>query len=336
MMKAPSTDMHSSSDACPPLEDIAAFLDGTLPPGDRARITEHLARCESCYEVFAGAAHFLEETAAEGTDRRGVLPFPFTGEENDRDLRRTSRWLPLAASIVLAAGLGWWAGWRLFFAPPDITLATVIEPIEEEAFEPGDLYASEVVRGPDEDVSLSSTGPEFMTGVHLVDLRWSVRSGDVDATADRLQALGSELQDVIGLLGMSQRSVDEYLRMKTPADLDRFAAELPAWERELEEALSGSLPFQFGLWSEAGRLAALTESAAFFDRRSNRRFLSHLQKTLPGQLPPEVEEPVLRELQAIERTWSAGDLSRETFQGLAVSFEKIIRWIDNSEEDLGV
>src|SRR5688500_15235651 len=107
-MTAPSTDTHSSMDACPPLEDIAAFLDGTLSPEERARITEHLARCESCYEIFAGAVHFHEEegdSSAADTGGRGVLPFPLKGEE-DRAPRRISRWLPLAASVVLVVGLG--------------------------------------------------------------------------------------------------------------------------------------------------------------------------------------------------------------------------------------
>src|SRR5690349_13654604 len=113
-MTAPSTDTHSSMDACPPLEDIAAFLDGiTLSPEERARITEHLARCESCYEVFAGAVHFQEEegdSSAEDTDGGGVLPFPLVEEkkrekharaEPARPPRRALRWLPLAASVVL-------------------------------------------------------------------------------------------------------------------------------------------------------------------------------------------------------------------------------------------
>jgi predicted anti-sigma-YlaC factor YlaD len=48
---------------CPTSEDIAAFLDGTAGR-ERTRLASHLADCESCYELFAGVAHFLGELAA--------------------------------------------------------------------------------------------------------------------------------------------------------------------------------------------------------------------------------------------------------------------------------
>jgi predicted anti-sigma-YlaC factor YlaD len=45
--------------SCPTEEEIAVFLDGMVAAGERRRILAHLARCESCYEVFAGAARAL-------------------------------------------------------------------------------------------------------------------------------------------------------------------------------------------------------------------------------------------------------------------------------------
>ena len=41
---------------CPDLETLAAYLDGRVAEGDRARIAAHLTACESCYFVFAEAA----------------------------------------------------------------------------------------------------------------------------------------------------------------------------------------------------------------------------------------------------------------------------------------
>ena len=57
---------------CPDSETLAAFLDGTLPAADRERIQRHLARCETCYEVFAGAAAFHDEQLESATAGRGV------------------------------------------------------------------------------------------------------------------------------------------------------------------------------------------------------------------------------------------------------------------------
>jgi Putative zinc-finger len=56
-------------DECPDLEDIAAFLDGTLPVAGRARLIRHLNRCERCYELYAGAADILS-----GTGRLEAVP----------------------------------------------------------------------------------------------------------------------------------------------------------------------------------------------------------------------------------------------------------------------
>jgi predicted anti-sigma-YlaC factor YlaD len=56
-LTAPDTQLHLPP--CLTSEEIAGFLDGVFATGDCARITAHLASCESCYELFAGAAHVL-------------------------------------------------------------------------------------------------------------------------------------------------------------------------------------------------------------------------------------------------------------------------------------
>jgi anti-sigma factor RsiW len=40
---------------------IAAMVDGTLSPAERAGVEAHLDWCAECYEVFASAARFLAE-----------------------------------------------------------------------------------------------------------------------------------------------------------------------------------------------------------------------------------------------------------------------------------
>jgi tetratricopeptide (TPR) repeat protein len=57
-------------EGCPDLETIAAYLDRTLPEPERARVTEHIASCETCYFVFTESvqthvtAAITDETAA--------------------------------------------------------------------------------------------------------------------------------------------------------------------------------------------------------------------------------------------------------------------------------
>jgi anti-sigma factor RsiW len=50
----------------PPLEDLAAFIDGALGEEECARMQAHLARCEECYELFTETVRFQQEEAGEG------------------------------------------------------------------------------------------------------------------------------------------------------------------------------------------------------------------------------------------------------------------------------
>ena len=127
-MMVSSTDTRLTKDGCPPLEDLAAFLDGNLPEDGRARVTAHLADCERCYEVFAGAARFQEDSAPKGR----VFRFPFR-KRKPADLGKATaevysngggtlflapRWktAAMAASALLVVGLGAFIGYQAFWA----------------------------------------------------------------------------------------------------------------------------------------------------------------------------------------------------------------------------
>jgi Putative zinc-finger len=329
-----STDTRLPMEGCPPLEDIAALLDDTLPAEERARVTEHLAGCESCYEIFLGAVHFQEDSSAEDTvledtGGRGVLHFPLGGKQE----KATRRWLPLAASVVLVVALGG-IGWQFFFSPPSITVASLAEPLAGKPGVPSSLYQGETTRGGDDPGDFLGDTSSFMAGVYLVDLRLSVHAGDVARTRSSLQNLGNAVKEIVLLGSVGDSYLAAYAAMEDADDLKGFAPQLPAKEAALEADLADSGTFPFGLWAEAGRLSAVTKNPAFFDRRANRRFLSHLLNAPPEQgLAPELQEPVLDDLKAIERTWEKGDLSGGDYQALATHFQKIIRRIDDYEEE---
>ena len=322
-MKAFSTDTRHSMDGCPPLEDIAAFIDGTL--SEREHITEHLARCESCYEVFAGAVHFQEDTGGGG-----VIPFPLA-DTKDRAPRRIPRWLLLAASVVLVAGIGFFT-WRLLL-PPKITLAGLAEPIEEKAGISDVLYEKDVPRGFGEPTDLVGDRPPFLVGVHLIDLRLSVKAGNVNAAANHLQDLGNELKEIPFLGDLGERCSNEYLALKDAAALEQFARKLPGLEKEIEQYLTDDPSFPFGLWIEGGRLAAKVKSPDFFNRRDNRRFLSSLLKNSPDE-GDESLETVPGDLKAVEEIWDRGDFSEKDYDDLAKHFESVIKAYESSSSEL--
>ncbi|HJX29252.1 MAG TPA: zf-HC2 domain-containing protein [Thermoanaerobaculia bacterium] len=344
-------------DTCPPLEEIAAFLDDMLSPEDRERITSHLTSCESCYEVFAGAAQFQEyERSGEDTGEVVVQPplgrktdgtgvslgalFPFVGEADrsgvslppvaapEKVRPRASRWLALAASVLLVSVLGFVAG--EFLAPPKMVLADVARPLEQEKNISDLLYANPT-RGESPEGDTLSMRPNFMAGVYLLGLRLSVQAEDVERTAARLQGLALSLQEIPLLPeGLAEKYEEEYQRMKTPSDLGRFVPDLPAKETEIQEELADHQAFQFGLWTEAGRLSALTESPEFFDRRENSRFLSDLLKEEALPVPPDLQEAVLEHLQAVRSAWDEGP---QDYQTIAEHLRLIIEAIDHYEED---
>jgi len=49
------------ADQCPPLEDLSAFIDGTLDEQRRDTIMGHLSHCDKCYEVVSMAREMVEE-----------------------------------------------------------------------------------------------------------------------------------------------------------------------------------------------------------------------------------------------------------------------------------
>lgn len=300
-MTTPNTNTHPAMDACPPLEDIAAFIDGMLPPEERERMTAHLARCESCYEIFAGAVAFQEEPPAEGITRRGVLPFPLSGS--------TPRRLLLAASIVLTAGVGFFA-WQAS-RPPEITLAGVVDTVENQPAVADHLYEGKIYRNAPTPSPPDTA--EFMTGVYLLDLRFGESA---EATEDLLGKLDAELKQTLAW----------------PQDrrLDDEQPDLRKLEAEVEEHLEGSPVFSFGLWAEAGRLSAVTKSPEFFERRNNRRYLSQLLKEELLPVPGELQEPVLEDLKKIESLWDKNNLD---FGALAAQFQDMIQRIDDHNDD---
>jgi hypothetical protein len=344
------TDTRSSMDACSLLdEEIAAFLDGTLSPEDCKRITAHLASCESCREVLAAAVEFQKyeagieedvvpfpfglEPGGTGVPRPPAVdasPFPFAGETDrtgvsrptmvapERVRPRTSRWLALAASLLLVPALGFVA-WQ-FLVPPKMVLAEVAEPFERKEEISGLLYDG-ATRGDAPQGDTFAMRPHFMAGVHLLDLRLSVQAEDTERTAAHLQGLAASLQEIPLLpKGLAEKYREESLRMQ----------DLPAKEAEIQGVLGDEQAFQLGLWTEAARLAALTESSEFFDRRKNSRFLSRLLKEETLPVPTDLHETVLEELQAVRNAW---DLSPRSYALLAKYLENVIQAIDQYEEE---
>jgi hypothetical protein len=327
---------------CPTDEDLAAFLDGMLAAPERARITAHLADCESCYEIFMGAAQFMQDSVpAESAGR--IVPFP----ANPKDVggRALRRWaIPTAAAAVLVLGVSF-AGYRIYFT--DLMAPELVASLQDKADLTSRLHHFTTYRGDGDNADvLQFQQPSFLVGARLVDLQIRLDEGQVKDAPDLLQGIGQGIQSaaVIGKDENAQRYLDaaEQLRSGGPAALVKIRAAAPLWEAALKDSSLDPDFLTFGKWTEAGRLAAETRSAAFFGLR-NRHVLTHILRLLEEEhkgrgkesssqddfdADAERNDAALAELREIAAVWDRGDFRAEDHAALAKHFSAILRSYD--------
>ncbi|HKC23110.1 MAG TPA: CHAT domain-containing protein, partial [Thermoanaerobaculia bacterium] len=158
-------------------ETLAAFLDDRLGSAERARVTEHLSRCDACHELFAETVRFQVGQAAARPERRR---FP----------RSPLPWAIGAAAAALLAGVALIRGGGGFRqARPSGPMAELVTALEgERPIEPrlvgGFRYAPprDVTRG-------AAPGPTPSWKV-LAAAAKVKEQAETSATPDTLSALG--------------------------------------------------------------------------------------------------------------------------------------------------
>lgn len=275
--------------AHPELEELAAFLDGTLPEEDRARVMEHLADCEECYEIFAGAASFQKDSRADS-----VVPFPSP----------VRRWLPLAAAALLAVAVGV-PVYRAFMTPPDMAIGELAAPYRDNAdAASAELWLGTQYRGGAGQDS-ERVRDYFQLGLQVTNLHLSLVTGKQEISSGTVIPQIYDLLDGESFYGMASYQ-PSYRELRGKIDEGRPLQELLDKAVELDRDLDGDLEeaplapyFDLGKWTAAARLAAVTENPDFFDRRDNRRFPSwFLREERDSIEEPEVAA-ALREIQTI-------------------------------------
>src|SRR4051812_29678008 len=91
---------------------LHAYLDGALPPAERAALEAHIAQCETCRAQLVEERALLERSnALLGTARpveRPLPPFEQLRREPKRSPWRVRTSVAWAASLALALGLGYY------------------------------------------------------------------------------------------------------------------------------------------------------------------------------------------------------------------------------------
>lgn len=318
------------TDTCPPLEDIAALLDGKLSEGERARVVAHLTDCESCYTVFTDAARFqLEEEDEESQkpeESAGAAPVaeePAPAPVIPFHRRPAVRWaLPLAALLVL--GLATIPLYLRYSPMPEIVSADLVDPKSATA-EP---WSEGITRG-DEKPGEAYDAYEFLVGIHLVDLHLTLtRNDDPQMVLNVLAGIHNHINSfmVVPEEARFYEQVREHiLAGKPPANLAEEAARqeasLAEWMEEVDSAY-----LAFGMWTEAGRLASVDRQPAFFEDGDNRRFLAWLLRNEEDQ---HLDGGIVRTLKEIRGILDDHDRETLPYAALQERFEAILRHYDN-------
>lgn len=310
---APLEDLTSQGE-CPSAEDLAAYIDGVLPKDEAARITEHLASCEECYEVYAGAVRF--QLDSEPIPKGEVIAFP-----TDR-WRPVVVWTSIAALLVVGVGLGW----RLLAPLPRLMTAEVTAPIPGRPEVVQESWSGPTFRGgegedaPDVPIDEAS----FQMGVQLVNLQMGLKAGDSGKAQDTVARILGLLETPI----LTQELQEEYKNLtgalyagQAPSEFLDDASRLAEQSRDAFDAESLDL----GQWVEAGRLAAITREPGFFERGDSRAFLRWLLwQDKVGLGKSRLDSETRGHLQEISRILGDGDLQGQDYQALRSQFDKIL------------
>jgi len=275
--------------ACPDPEDIAAFLDGRLPAGQRARLIEHLASCELCYEVYAGAASFLADDSPEAIRLSEPLtphrPFDRPDRRRAPEAPSWRRWWATAAvAALLAVAVGvplllWRTGGAELATEH---LASLV------AGRPGakaDVWVGRVMRGSSESAEVAPDVQSFRLGVRFLDLRLALAADDRDA-AEAVLSRFAKLFDGIPFPGDVP---DRYRTLRNQLGDEKvpphsLLAAAGALESKGFKDLVEPRYVDLGRWTEACRLAGKAGRPALFRERAARPLLDQA-------VAPDAKEP---------------------------------------------
>jgi hypothetical protein len=317
-------DMATATDTCPSLEDIAAYLDGMLPPEERARVTRHLADCPDCFEIFAGAARIKldEEDAGEEAPqeadpaRAPVLSFQHPATAAPAPARRGWR----AAMLVAAAGIVIALAAIPLYNPsdnrPDFSSEQILAQVGDNVPVSVAPWGRKVVRG-------SSTGGEefsaasFQAGVQLVDLRRALATGQTETAKDIASTL-CEIRGKHAIAGFPNLYCDA---VGSPALLAQAAQA----EEDLKDAAE-PVWITFGQWTEAARLAALAGNRDFFRHAESQELMRWLRRHAADEdLAASIPSKDLEDLDAVRAAVDTEPFDAKDGQKVADILSRILQ-----------
>lgn len=313
-MTEPSLEPQGRADL--QLEHLAAFLDGTLPPSERAATERLLAASPEAREVLADAMRLLgydeeEDEEVQTPAPSGIAPVA-TGPRGGRG--RTRRWLvpTLAAAALVAVSLV-----PILRSGGSSDAFSDVERLLRGApsvlGEGWDRHAWTVTRS--EGTTLPMDRAAFRVGVRWTDALVAWQAGARADASGHFAAIGVILDDIP--LGSPAARVTEELR--TAVDDGRSPDEAAALVREGRERLDALLPspyVEIGAWIESIRLASRAGAVDFLRDPETRAGLRDIDEE---RLPTEAAASL-----AEVRTVLEGDLGPEALTALSDVLDRLL------------
>jgi hypothetical protein len=278
-------------------ETLAAFLDGTLPAGERAAVLRVLAANPEAYAEFLDAASVAAAVNADSTGGSGSATSP----------RRWRRSMMLAGPLLAAAGI---AGVILVArgprAPDTIDLmqgaqlasAAGSGSVDATLGNDWDQPGWSVVRGGA--AGTASAGTAARIGARVAQLEYAAAASDSAAWQRVAATLADLVTSVEGSGPLTQQ-----LRSGGILDLDQRAT----LARQLRELTGTPAAFDVGAWLETARLAAASNRLDHF--RAGGDALTSLQRVtaaIEREQSSAEWSVIISQLKAIET--EAADASR--------------------------
>jgi len=274
-------------------EELAAYLEGGLGPGERARVEERLVRDERYYELFEIALEsFSTEEPEVSPAPSEPTAFPTARPSGPRS--NTGWLLPLAAGLVLLLG-----SFLVLRSPGPVDPWATLAEVDLSGLAASHDWSRQswsLPRG--SGTSSSPSQAAFRLGVRLVDLEVAQRGGD------RELAVGLSTETVLLGEALGKRSVEEAFRRLRADLLEAEDTDLGGVRASLLAELEGHPglePFLFGAQVELRRLLVLAGQ------------LKELRETEALRLPSAFEgnekaAGLMREIDSLLRTDEVGEV----------------------------
>jgi hypothetical protein len=302
----------------PTLEELAAYIDGMLSKAEAAPVAEHLTECEDCNFVYSETVRFQLEHPSENPvqlpdEEDVVIPFPYERK------RPFPWWQSIAAAAVLALSVGGWYYSYFQAPPPPLATAALVAPLPEKSRLTEELWVGETHRGGGGGGAIIAPDASFKFGVQIVNLQVSLEANNENAADDILRRIRGLLEeevavdDLIEFYGGLQQSLRDE---KPPQELAPTAATKAQEFREWFDTTA----FDFGQWTAAGRLAAISREPSFFRERTTRNFVRRFLRQ-----ERDVDPEVVAHLRSISEILEKNDLRRSDYEELRQQLESILQ-----------